>query len=178
MSQAKRARGSELRVARMPQAKGAGPPQVTASSSAELEDASGERGQGIFELRVARMPQAKGAGPPQVTASSSAELEDVSGETGQTIPGQGISEPRVARMSQARLAGLPQVTAFGSSELGGCLMRKSVLKGGEGSSVREAIVAHVAHSQQHSSAQHSTAEQDPSQHSCFGNPANGIQSRL
>ena len=57
-------------------------------------------------------------------------------------------------------------------------MRKSVLKGGEGSSVREAIVAHVAHSQQHSSAQHSTAEQDPSQHSCLGNPANGIQSRL
>ena len=49
-------------------------------------------------------------------------------------------------------------------------MRKCVLKGGEGSSVREAIVAH--------SRQHSTAEQDPSLCSCLGNQANDIQNRL
>ena len=168
---------SEPRVARTSQARLAGPLRSRHLGAQSWEDVSGEigqatSGQGISELRVARMPQAKGAGSPQVTAAPSPELggclrrngpghlrsrhllaqswEDVSSERGQTISGQGISEPRVARMSQERLAGLPQVTAFGSSELEGCLMRRSVLKGGEGSSVREAI---VAHSQQHSTAQ-------------------------
>ena len=168
---------SEPKVGRMSQAQLARPLQVRASLSPELRgrlrrDWPDHSGHGISEPKVGRMSQAKLARPPQVRASLSSELrgclrrkgpdhlrsrhvlaqscKDVSGETGQTTSGQGISELRVARMSQERLAGLPQVTAFGSSELEGCLMRRSVLKGGEGSSVREAI---VAHSQQHSTAQ-------------------------
>ena len=100
---------SELKVARMSQAKVAGPPWGTALPRSELR--------GYLKRKL----------PEHLTPGrvGTQSCEDVSSESGRrTTMGQGISEVRDARTSQANVARTPHLRASRNLELQGCLRRK------------------------------------------------------